>query len=704
MEKGKDKRNSQGDVFAPAEESQPGKTSKGESEQTAVRGMSALRKILYLLIPLSVKLPLLAKLILLFLLSKLLKHAVSNVLIHFLYRKNDEAFQQLIQLLLLEMRLNGGKKKERNKSNFKTVRPMVDGVYSNIQGMMKYIIRMYFFLYGIRYSGLLLPEDIDEKAELMSTPRRVSNLWVLRGAYLNLFVALLGHPGESDKAECQLHHWECKYPDPAERNLYKNIRDLYKVKYQKEYEIMMRSEYFFLLQRFCEFVQHTGRKAFSYIHLVILSTMSIYCLCRSLFLLTHHIHVLEKKKLYERCCEGGSASNELFRLLIESVAHMSEDLAREEESTCAEGNHLDDVIVHNDNDNDNDNDVDNDVDNDDDDEDDDDDLPNGQLHIYEAMQNKLRLCLNMINRIKNKHPRYATKMLVKQKQARAQDLPGYEQPVPTCEPHKQKEVYETEPSNGQTEGETAFDDPISQRKEEQRDGSLTYSVYLYESRTDEKETQREIKRQMESTSVENISAEHSSQQRQSQREKKEENRTEGNRTNAPIDNHIACCGNVDEMDKKHMEGGSSPHHCADPHGRSKPPSNLSYEVLINELKGTFTKKKRYIYLRKKLCFDESVGEFVMREVSSNGKGRSAEGGVDQSVDHPSVDHLSVDHPSVDHPSVDDRSDDSGGTKQRSHVRAPSGENTREEDHLRPMVDVSTFRQSIAAAISRDRNI
>ncbi|GAB69125.1 hypothetical protein PCYB_145530, partial [Plasmodium cynomolgi strain B] len=586
MEKGEDKRNAQGGVFTPAQESQPGKTPIKGSEkktatggdQTAVGGESPLRKLPYLLIPLSVRFPLLAKLLLLFFLSKWLKHAVGTVLISFLYRKNGEVFQQLIQVLLLQMRHSGGKKGS-NKSNFKTVRPMVDAVYSNIEGMMKWITRVYFFLYGTPCSGLLFPEDINKKTELMSTPRRVSNLWVLRGAYLNLFVALLGHPGESDKEEGrhnqregrhnqgeeqlnqregQLNQPERYLPCPAEQTLYKNIRALYKVKYEREYKIMMRSECFSFLHRFCELVQHIARRAFSCLHLVLLTTMSIYCLCRSLVMLTHHIHALEKKKLYERCCEGGDASDELFCLLIESIALMSQDLAGEETPICEEANHPHD-----------------------------DEHSDGRLHIYDELQTKLRLCLNMINRIKGKQPRDASKTLVKQNPKQTQDFPSHEEPVSTYEPLREKEVYETEPSSSHTGGETANSDPTSQRKEQQRDGSLTYAVYLYESRTSEETTQGKMKRRVRrSTSVEDASAghEHSSQERHPQRAQKEEDCTEGTYINGPMSNHIASCGNANETNKRHIEGGCSPHPSADPHG-NKPPSNLSHEILINELKG-----------------------------------------------------------------------------------------------------------------------
>ncbi|ANQ11027.1 Uncharacterized protein PCOAH_00053880 [Plasmodium coatneyi] len=651
-----DKGNAQGDVFAPAEENKPGKTSIKGSEQSIVGGKSPLRKLPYLLIPLSVRFPPLAKLLLLFLLSKWLKRAVGNVLIRFLYRKNDELFQQLIQLLLLQMRQSGGKKGS-NKSSFKAVCPMVDAVYSNIQGMMKCITRVYFFLYGTPCSGLLFPEDINEKAEPMSTPRRVSNLWVLRGAYLNLFVSLLGHPGESDKAEWPHNQPAQHLNHPTEQILYKNIRDLYKVKYQKEYQIMIRSEFFSFLHRFCELVQHVGRKAFSSVHLVILTIVSIYCLCRSLFILTHYIHALEKKKLYERCCERGAAADELFRLLIESVAQMSEDL-----STCAEGNHPDD-----------------------DDDDDDDDLPDGELHIYDALQTKLRLCLSMINRMKDKHPRDASKMLAKQNQKQAQDVPSCEEPVPTCEPPKQKEVYETEPSNGHTGGETANGDPTPQRKEQQGVVDLTYSVYLYESRTGEEVTQGMMKRQGGCTSVEDTSAGQSSQEKQPRKVQKGEDLTEGNYNNGPTDSHIASCGNANETHRRHIKGGPSPHPTGDPHGRSNPPSNLSYETLINELKGMFSKKKRYIYMSKKLCFDESVGDFVMRDVSSDGKGDSAN------------------HSGSDKACTDRRAEmaATGGVYPRSEENTPE-EMTPEEDHLRPMVDMPTFRQNIAAAITRER--
>ncbi|EUD66013.1 hypothetical protein C922_03483 [Plasmodium inui San Antonio 1] len=745
MGKGEDKRNAQGGVFAPAEGSQPGKTSIKGSSQTTVWGKSSpLRKLPYLLIPLSVKFPLLAKLLLLFLFSKWLKHAVGNVPMSFLYRKNEEAFQQLIQLLLLQMHQSGGKNGS-NKSTFRTVRPMVDGVYRSIEGMMKCITRVYFFLYGTQCSEVFFAEEINEKAELMSTPSRVSNLWVLRGAYLNLFVALLGHPGEGDKAEGQLHQRERRFnqqaqhlPYPDEQTLYKNIRDLYKEKYQREYHIMMRSEEFSFLHPFYEIVLHTGKKVFSCLHLMLLTMMSIYCLCRSLFILTRYIHAMEKKKLYERCCEGRAASDELFRLLIESVAHMSQDLTGEEAPICAEGNYPDGDDDEGDDDEGDDHDDANDAANDG-------DLPDGELHIYDALQTKLRLCLSIINRIKGEHPRGASKMFVKQNPRQAQELARQEELVPTYEPPRQKEVYETEPASAHTGGETEKseksekngtseknaknaespnDDPTSQRKEQQRDGTLTYAIYLYHSRTAEAATQGERKRQEESTSVEDPSM------GQSLTAQKEENRTEGKYTNGPMDSHLASCGIANKTDKRHTKEGSSPHPSVDPHG-SKAPSNLSCQILINELKKTFKKKKQYVYLSKKLCFDESVGDFVMRDVSSDGKGKSGrdDSGSDGSGrDDSRSDGSGRDDSRSDGSGRDDSRSDKGRTKRRVQVGPPGGayprsgedaqgdtpgdtpkdirkdtrEDPLEEDCLSPMADVPAFRQNIAAAISRGK--
>ncbi|GAW83673.1 hypothetical protein, conserved [Plasmodium gonderi] len=707
--------------------------------------------VIYMLIPLSFRyFPLLAKVILIIIFFKYMQYLFQNVLLFFLYNKNKQGFDELIKLLLLQLH-NEKDEAEKNKDNDEKVRLIVDDIYTRIQEIMKSVIWIYFVFSKNSCNHLYQPPGFStDGSKIVSTPRRIANLWDLQGVYMNLYVVLLRlklckvRDKSVDESLDESHHKSTDQQD--EKTLFKNIRNVYKLKYTKEYEMMKRNDEFSFFSHFGELVCYSVKQTFICFHFFFFTTISIYYLSRSFFILSYYKNVLKTKLRYENSCKNRDMCDELFFLLIDSISHLSyeqTDAPSGANSRCVN---------------------------------DDESQRDRKLSTYETMECNLLKCIKLINVLKSEHSKDNYDKVLHKNPKNTNESENQEELASNYVLPSEKEVYETEPLKDYHKDEEAHSGATtSQKKQPEEDAELMYEVYVYESGNEDNQMmmQNEGKMYTERRFLGPHSQYEHNQKTLMYTYKKYFNCKGENSidNDGLVKNHTSSYINDTIWHNKQFNEVYSDQPIID----SKMCTHINCANLINELKAVFKKEKRYVYLNKKLFYDQSLCDFVIREYSSvenfslqnvsmhldvgengdgengdgengdgengdgengdgengdgengdgeNGDGENGDGenGDDENGDDENGDDENRDDENGDDENRDDENrDGQNGDDVNTNVNANEhskintlcetgqgrsctehkthDQGTYEEDYLRPIIDIPSFRQSIAATI------
>ncbi|SCP03580.1 conserved Plasmodium protein, unknown function [Plasmodium malariae] len=270
-----------------------------KNEQTY--GISRLHKfswlnLFFLFIPFTLVYNHVIKLVLCVVILLYIKYILNNFFL-FLYKNNIQRFNELIKLLYIQAYT------ENNQQDKEKLEFLIDDLYCRIHKMAESILKFYFFFMQNLFFYFMVSNDIIISTNQYSTTyKSIKKLFHLKKFYFHLFVVLMEIELKRDVSEEDEEEEEKK--KKKKKSLYKNIRNVFKSKYLKEYELMRENETNFCLFSLHQCFKSYGiitilmmiRRLFCFLHLFLFTIISVYYLIKTYLVLSSYINVIKKKK------------------------------------------------------------------------------------------------------------------------------------------------------------------------------------------------------------------------------------------------------------------------------------------------------------------------------------------------------------------------------------------------------------------------
>ncbi|CRG96934.1 conserved Plasmodium protein, unknown function [Plasmodium gallinaceum] len=571
--------------------------------------------IFVLLIIFSLKYIISIKIVLIIVSFFYLKYLIHHLLL-FLYNYNLHKFNEVIKLLYKYEYA-----KIANGINVKNDL-IIDDIYNSIYRITKSILSIYFFFMKNTFSYLFEYNNIEEIYN-SSCSKNLKKLCYLKDFYFSLFIVLFELKIKKSYSEKE-----------EKRKLYKNIRNIFKEKYKKDYKMMETSEnspfIFYFYQSFHDIIKYM----FYFSHFFIFIFISIFYLSRSYFILSSYKNILKKKSnLFltksekinkQNILEG---KNEIISLLVDSLILLN-------------------FIHKNDKDEEN----------------------------YKLIENKLHNSINLIKSLKNKiTKKLETKSFIRNNNLEIKDIKEDESKKNFINylPYEEKNVYETETK--------LIENSIIENIEKEK--YLTYDIYYYDNKEGENcEEKKNCNEQKNNYSILNGP----NNRMISKEELNEENE---------LQNSINTYSYINKYSNNKKEIEYKKEYCISSNDKDIY-KEICIDNLLKELRIRFKKRRNYKYVKKKLCYDSNKKDFCIKNISSNDIDLLNE--YDKCTEETTKQHKIV-KISDNNENIQETVSDKIIMK-NNYLCKEEDQDIYESDFLKPIENISSFREKIASSI------
>ncbi|CRH02719.1 conserved Plasmodium protein, unknown function [Plasmodium relictum] len=568
--------------------------------------------MLSLMIIFSLKYVVLVKIVLIILSFLYLRYLIHYLLL-FLYNYNLHKFSEVIKLLYkyeYTQIING---------NSKNINIIIDDLYYSIYKIIKSILCVYFFFMRNVFSYLFECNNTEEVNNTFCS-KNLKKLCYLKDFYFHLYIVLFDLKIKKSHSEKE-----------EKRNLYKNIRNIFKEKYKNEYEMMKVSENNLLIFYFYQSFYDAIKCVFYFSHFLIFITISIFYLSKSYFILSSYKNILKKKnnlvliedeKINKQNILG--SKNEIVLLLIDSLILLKS-------------------IQKNDEDDEN----------------------------YNLIENKLYNSINLIKSIKSKiTKKIETKSYLLNNNVQRKNIEdNSKNNFINFLPYEEKNVYEIESK--------LIENNIIEKNEEDR--NLTYDIYYYDNKESENYENKKNKNKQNNYTVPS----HANSRTVNKEELNELNELKKFNPNSYIYKYR---NNKNEAEYKEKD-------CVNSYNKDKS-KELCIDNLLKELRMRFKKNRNYKYVKKTLCYDSNKNDFCIKKLSSYDIQMLNE--YDKCTEETKKQKKIVENFNENKYVQEIVSDKT--IMQNNYINNQEYQETCELDDLKPIENISSFREKIAASI------